>query len=294
MDCFVPGQILISPKFDPEQAKSHLSDALPMPFEVLYSVEDVLKHYGFGSLITGFRQKFEHLPMVIRVPEGREEEASSKLRGQTYVASACPDYLVRPSGPIRLNRGAIDEAIHFIGAEAVGPMCGSACRIAVLDSGIDPGVVTPGALRLQQYDSQAPAPLGTPPEDRLGHGSLVAAIIHRIAPGAEILSVKVMNDAGTVGCLVAGLYLAEASGPCHLIYLSLSVSCDGEPCTVCGTNVSAGVNAEQLQYFFQQFTRGSALGSVLIAAAGNNYSHVAMPAIFPEVLAVGAFDPDTH
>jgi subtilisin family serine protease len=235
------------------------------------------------------------LPMVLRVPEGREEEASGKLRTGTSVNAACPDLLIRPSGPIVLNVDAVDEAIEFIGAGAAD-VCGTGCNIAVLDSGIDPGMLAiPGSLFPQQYDSQIPVNPGVKPDDRFGHGSLVGYIINRIAPAAKIFSVKVMDSTGAIGSLISGLYLAEATGPCHLLNMSLSVSCDGEPCPVCGTNVPAGVNAEQFRYFFKQFSQGkSAQGSAFIAAAGNHERHLKMPASFPEVLAVGSFDLDSR
>jgi len=295
VECFAPGQILISPNFDPKQSSGYLGDALGhIPFEILYTVEDILRHYGFGSSIVSFQKKFGYLPMVLRVPEGREEEASRKLRTGTFVKAACPDLLIRPSGPIELNRSAVDEAIEFVGATAAAEICGSGCSVAVLDSGIDPGMLTtPGSLDLRQYDSQVPANPGVAPSDGFGHGSLVAYIINRIAPAAKIFSVKVMDRTGTIGTLISGVYLAEAAGPCHILNMSLSVSCDGEPCSVCGTNVPASVSAEQLAHFFKQFSQGnSAHDRALIAAAGNHDRQVRMPASFPEVLAVGSFDLD--
>jgi hypothetical protein len=139
VECFVPGQVLISPRFSPEQSRGYLAEASIMPFEVSYTIEDILKHYDFGNLIEPFRKRFGYLPMVLRVPEGREKEASEELRARTFIKAACPDLLIRSSGPIVLNVDAVDEAIEFVEpgplprvAETGAPLrCSTAASIRV-------------------------------------------------------------------------------------------------------------------------------------------------------------------
>jgi hypothetical protein len=299
MDCYLPGRVLILPDEHPEELKWRLSDALNMPFEILYSVQDVLEHYGFSTAIGAIREKFGHLPFVARVPEGRGIEATEQLRNlKSYIAAACPDFVIRPSSAIEINRSAVDRAIARLGAEPVSSQCGQGCTIAVLDTGIDPGLLgAPQALDPVQYDAQAPAQPGGAAGDSLGHGTLVGHIINRIAPAAKIVSIKTMNESGSVGALIAALYLAEAAGPCDLVNMSLSVGCEPTRCKVCGNPTSATVNSEQLGCFFSRISGGWARGGsavAMIAAAGNGYHHLAMPASFPEAIAVGAFDLDSE
>jgi subtilisin family serine protease len=72
-----------------------------------------------------------------------------------------------------------------------------AARVAIVDSGIDPahplvrgrGAVLPGAL----VDSGGPVPGATGSRDELGHGTIVAAAVLCIAPGAELLPLRVFD-----------------------------------------------------------------------------------------------------
>ena len=263
-----------------------------MPFDILYSVHDVLEHYGFAPAIDKIEKKFGHLPFVALVPEGRENEAAEQLRRLKYIEAACPDFVTRPSSAIEINRTAIDDAIAGLDAAPIGSDCGRRCTVAVLDTGIDPALLdTPQALNSTQYDAQTPAEPGTPPSDSIGHGTLVGHIINRIAPGAHLISIKTMDRSGSVGALITALYLSEAAGPCDVINMSLSVGCEPVSCKICGSKAS--VNSEQLRCFFDRISTGwsrSGSATTMIAAAGNGYRHLAMPACFPGVIAVGAFD----
>ena len=53
----------------------------------------------------------------------------------------------------------------------------------------------------------------------------------------------------------------------------------------------------QLSFFFSDFSRrceADGLAGFMVAAAGNGYDHVALPAAFPNVLAVGGLDMATR
>jgi subtilisin len=108
---------------------------------------------------------------------------------------------------------------------------GAGVKVAVIDSGIDathPGVgaVAGGAIVVADPD----APRGArviegPHEDLFGHGTACAAIIHAVAPDAELYSVRVLGEKltgrGTV--FAEGMRWALANGM-HVLNMSLSTS----------------------------------------------------------------------
>jgi len=288
MECFSPGRVLVLPDVvHIEEYEKELSERLGMPFDFEYSVGDVISKID-GLTDRGAR--FGLLPMVGRVPEGRESEASLGLGKLKYVKASCPDFAVRAAANVSLDAGVIDNAVSFVQAVPVSSGCGGGCTVAVLDSGVDGSILaTPSALHSVQYDVQDPTGLGKPTGDDSGHGSVVAAIINKIAPEAKLISIKTMsNNVGSVSDVLSGLYLSAALNKVDIINLSLSVSCDPDRCQVCGALQSASTNASQLGFFFQHFL--SSCDVCVLAAAGNGYANLAMPAEFPGVISVGDFD----
>ena len=170
-----------------------------------------------------------------------------------------------------------------------GPGCGQGCRVAILDTGVDPSIASPALVFHTQYDSFDPDAAGLPPFDKNGHGTLVARIIGEIAPGAELLSIRTLGTNGTISGVLAALYLSQCAGQCDVVNLSLSVSCAADLCKVCQTPTPASTNISQLKFFFDTFTK-SFPNALLVAAAGNNTRHLALPAAFDSVVAVGSFD----
>ena len=180
-----------------------------------------------------------------------------------------------------------------MGAKPGGNQCGRDCTVGILDWNRPKLVSVPASLHQKQYDTLAPSGGGTALSDPIGHGSLVARIVNAVAPAAQLISVKTFGQTGTISSVIAGLYLAHAAGPCDIFNLSLKVSCDPDACAVCGTPGAATINIGQLGYFFRTFMQGAA-NSVLVAAAGNNVSHLTLPAAFDDVIAVGSFDYGTR
>jgi hypothetical protein len=117
--------------------------------------------------------------------------------------------------------------------------------------------------------------------------------VNRIAPGASLQSIKTFSHGGTIGGVLAALYLAEASFKPDIYNLSLSLSCDPELCEVCGNPKNVSINAAQVGSLFSFLQRRQFPGlapPVLIAAAGNRRTRISLPAAFPFVIAVGALD----
>jgi hypothetical protein len=114
------------------------------------------------------------------------------------------------------------------------------------------------------------------------HGTYVAKIVTRDAPNAAIVNAKVVtsNNTATMESIVAAIYWAVEEAECDIINLSI------------GT------------YPFIQGTLQKAVewacdyGVTIVAAAGNNGqggiagTSVESPAVYPEVIAVGAIDDD--
>lgn len=71
---------------------------------------------------------------------------------------------------------------------------GTGVTVAVMDSGIDLGHPVFEGMNIEQYDMT-----GRGDGDEVGHGTAVAGQIHRLAPDAELLSVRIFGDNGTTG-----------------------------------------------------------------------------------------------
>lgn len=102
---------------------------------------------------------------------------------------------------------------------AWGGATGDGVRVAVVDSGVDAGHpaldgcvdVDGGADVVAAADGGHEVRLG-PHDDAFGHGTACAGIVHALAPGATVTSVKVLGDglAGSAAAFVAGLRWAVA------------------------------------------------------------------------------------
>lgn len=288
MECFFPGRVLIG-QGPGSDGTAYLAELLTREFggdfEIEFGIDDVLRK---NELKLPEHVNMRTLPFVGRVPEGAELEMSSRLRNFPRVASSTPDYLVYPNAPITIDDRALNRMLRTLGARPASNACGSGCTVGILDSGVDPTLVPHANLHLLQYDALAPENHGATPTDQIGHGSIVARIVSTVAPAANILSVKTFDRTGTISSVLAALYLAQAAGPCDVINLSMSISCMSAICGVCHTP-QTDTNIQQLNYFFQNFMNG-APDTVLVAAAGNKTSHMALPAAFDRVISVGSFD----
>jgi subtilisin family serine protease len=172
------------------------------------------------------------------------------------------------------------DAVHLDQAHALGS--GADVVVAVLDTGVGPHTALGGALLpgIDLVDRGTPATDsangidddgdGTIDEGA-GHGTHVAGIVHRVAPDAAILPVRVLDDegSGTIWNATEGMYIAAAAGA-DVINMSL------------GTHGSAN----SLRVAVEELT---ARGVLVVAAAGNNGKNRKMfPAAAPAAVAVGS------
>jgi subtilisin family serine protease len=149
--------------------------------------------------------------------------------------------------------------------------------VAVVDSGVEgdhPAVG--GALResvrveLHGDDAQI---VPDEPIDAVGHGTACAGIIHGLAPGATILSVRVLgaDNRGKGVAFATGLEWAIGHGA-SIVNLSLSS------------------RSESLFATFHDLVDRAYFANVLLVCAANNVAVASYPSLFASVVSVAAHD----
>jgi subtilisin family serine protease len=178
----------------------------------------------------------------------------------------------------QIHLGQVDALSQVNGKAPLAT--GNGIVVAVLDTG---ATFTHPDLRghyLPGYNVLAP---GTPPWDvadgltnnEVGHGTMVAGIIARLAPQASIMPIRVLNGdgSGTLLNLITGIHYANTHGA---RVLNLSIGC----------SVQSGALNDALD-------EAELLGIVLVGAAGNdNVEQGALPAVSHGSLAIGAVEAD--
>jgi subtilisin family serine protease len=164
---------------------------------------------------------------------------------------------------------------------------GEGVRVAVLDSGVDPGhEALQGHLVAGGYDfvDDDPDPWEEAngldddadgiTDEGYGHGSMVAGIIALVAPEAEILPIRILNDEGRSDAFLISKAISYALNEgAHVL------------------NMSFGVPFE-IESIEHQIDLAKSMGAVVVSGAGNeNREEPAyFPAIEEEALMVTALD----
>jgi subtilisin family serine protease len=161
---------------------------------------------------------------------------------------------------------------------------GSGVAVAIIDSGVERDHPAVGGSLVR---SVVVEPGETPDDDPVvrddpdsldvvGHGTACAGIIHSIAPGAELVSVRVLNaeNRGKGSIFAAGLDWAISEGA-TVMNLSLSSKSDA-----------------LFPIFHELADRAYFAGSILVCAA-NNVPGNSYPSLFASVVSVASHDlPD--
>jgi subtilisin family serine protease len=181
-----------------------------------------------------------------------------------------------------------DYGYELVGSVTSRCVTGSGVIVAVLDTGIDTahpefsGRLVAGWNVIDGTDNVSEGQDGLDNDgdqsidEMFGHGTHVAGIVARVAPGAMIMPVKVLNDDGIGDAfgLAQGLIFATSAGA-DVINLSLSSVTDSNI-------VRAAIEAVRAE------------GVVVVAATGNSGHEEPKeyPAAIEGVIAVAATGPD--
>lgn len=105
--------------------------------------------------------------------------------------------------PEAIRRLNLEDALSALTPEiAWGGSTGKGVRVAVVDTGVEAdhpvfdGRISGGVIieLNDQVEDGYVTIADNPPRDVAGHGTACAGIIHRLAPEAEIFSVRVLGD----------------------------------------------------------------------------------------------------
>lgn len=185
------------------------------------------------------------------------------------------------AGRERLRR---DRPLGRLDREAVfGDSDGTGVTVAIIDSGVEgthPAVggrlvrslqVVPGSDGPRLVDDPAAA-------DLVGHGTACAGIIHALAPGADLVSIRVLGADNRAG------------GPSFAAAIEWAID---ERFGV--VNLSLSSRSEAMAERFHELADAAYFANTLLVSAANNVMGASYPSLFAAVLSVAAHDAgDPH
>ena len=180
------------------------------------------------------------------------------------------------------RRDALDRAVPLVGrdrAAALGGTDATGVTVAIIDSGVERDHPAVGgklvaSVRVELGDDDEPVVLDDPDgRDVVGHGTACAGIIHGLAAGAELISIRVLgpDNRGKGVVFAAGLEWAIAHGA-SVVNLSLSS------------------RSEALFATFHELADQAYFANVLLVSAANNAPGASYPSLFASVVSVAAHD----
>jgi subtilisin family serine protease len=192
-------------------------------------------------------------------------------------------YLPAWSEPFVGERDRLDRLGPIAGIDrewAFGSADGTGVTVAIVDSGVERDHPAVGgklvrSVRVEPGEGDEDPAVVDDPEaiDVVGHGTACAGIIHALAPGADIISVRVLgpDNRGKGIIFAAGLEWAIANGA-RVINLSLSSKSDA------------------LFGVFHDLVDQAYFANVLLVSAANNVPGPSYPSLFSSVISVAAHD----
>lgn len=164
---------------------------------------------------------------------------------------------------------------------AWGGSQGEGVKVAIIDSGIeyDHPILEDsinGGVAIEwddQTDEKVRIVEDDPPKDYCGHGTACAGVIHKIAPAAEIFSIRVLGKDLTAKALqfAAGLKWAIEQGM-QVVNLSLSTS------------------KSDYYALFHELTDEAYFKNIVLVSAVNNFPVASYPSLYSSVVSVAASD----
>jgi subtilisin family serine protease len=162
-------------------------------------------------------------------------------------------------------------------AWAFGAGDGAGVRVAIVDSGVEGGhPAIAGALEASvrvELDGDEARVVDDEPTDAVGHGTACAGIVHGLAPGARLLSVRVLgpDNRGKGIAFAAGISWAVEQGA-SVVNLSLSSRSDAMFATL------------------HELVDEAYFANALLVCAANNVAVASYPSLFASVVSVAAHD----
>jgi hypothetical protein len=237
------------------------------------ALERFLKNAGAGIRILGRLDAFN----ALRIGFSNAVDLAGLLDGSEEISFVVPvNTPPLPDGGVQPGAVALgNRLLEWLGISGDNSTWGAGVRIAVLDTGVASHSAFQSAIRsINLVDFPAdPAALN-------GHGTAVASLIigsgsltPGVAPGAEIISVRVANDLGqSNNFLLAQGIIAAVDAGARLINISME-GFGGD-----------GLLGEALTYAAER-------GALVFAAAGNKgLDDVYFPAATKGAIIVGAVD----
>ena len=235
---------------------------------------------------------------------GARHRAPGGARPAGRARCRCPRLRARPEAAPPRVRAMSEEALlpawsePFVGARvadlrrdspfgrptrdwAIGGTDGSGVTVAIIDSGVERDHPAVGGRLIRSVKVElAPDPEDDPVVlddpaglDVVGHGTACAGIIHALAPGADLVSVRVLgpDNRGKGIVFAAGLDWAIEQGA-TVVNLSLSSKSDA------------------LFGLFHDLADRAYFANVLLVCAANNVPGNSYPSLFASVVSVAAHD----
>jgi len=204
------------------------------------------------------------------------------------------DELARPAWSEQFTPEAIQQLVHsgpiteLTPEWAFGGSTGEGIRVAVVDSGVEYdhpelGDCVHGGV-VVEYDPDEELQIRYEPDDQpidlAGHGTACAGIIHKIAPLAEIYSVRVL------GSNMSGRAIQFAGGLDWAIENNIQV-----------VNLSLSTSKEEYFGLFHDLADQAYFKNMNVVCAVNNYPEASYPSLYASVISVAAhegLDPFTY
>jgi subtilisin len=192
------------------------------------------------------------------------------------------DYLPAWSEPfVGDRRERLERLVPITGMDreaAFGGSDGTGVTVAIVDSGVERDHPAVGgklikSVRVEPGEEDPVVLDDTDAIDVVGHGTACAGIIHGLAPGADIISVRVLgpDNRGKGTIFAAGLEWAIAQGA-----------------TV--VNLSLSSKSEAMFAVFHEIADAAYFANVLLVSAANNVPGPSYPSLFSSVVSVASHD----